>query len=344
MHVLVTGGLGYIGSHTVIELCSSGHTVTILDDCSNSSIDMLNALRTLTKQSIQYFQVDCTQSLDELCPCLEPIDAIIHFAAYKYVGESAREPHKYYYNNIVSLLNMLKFATAMKCKTFIFSSSATVYPSSVRPPFRENDAGPGNMRYNTMIAGNNPYGTSKIMCEQILHDIAAADPSWQILCLRYFNPVGNHSSGNIGDTVKGSQYNNLFPAILGAVQAGQPVQVFGGDYNTCDGTAVRDYIHVSDLAEAHVRGLNHMKTQNGIVCMNIGCGQGHSVLEIIKEFQQQGLPLKYNIASRRVGDADIVFADTQFMERALGWKPTRSLQTMVQDTLAFFNSQKNISG
>ena len=230
------------------------------------------------------------------------------------------------------------------CKNLIFSSSATVYPNTAVPPFVETDAGPGNVRYGTIRTGNNPYGTSKIMCEQILHDVAAADPSWHILCLRYFNPVGNHASGKIGDTIKGSLYNNLFPAICGALRSEKPLQIFGADYNTADGTAVRDYIHVCDLAEAHVRGASYLQVRPGISllgriqCMNVGCGHGHSVLEIVREFQNQGVPLKYEMCPRRIGDAENVYADIGLMKRELEWVPSRSLKSMVNDTLHFFNA------
>ena len=343
MTILVTGGLGYIGSHTVVTLCEKGHDVVIIDNCCNSDIQRIHTLRSITGCSLPFYEVDISDSsalhaiVDGSFPA---IDHIIHFAALKDVGESNERPFDYYQTNVGGLLNIVRFAEAIGCKNLIFSSSCTVYSDVCALPYREDGmAGAGNIRYNTIISGNHPYGTSKIMGEQILHDLCGNDPAWNVVILRYFNPVGAHRSGLIGDPFTAKRkHMNLFPAILRAKATGVPIKIFGDTYPTPDGTAMRDYIHVCDVASAHVEACDYQTESDGLSCFNIGLGKGVSVKEIIQEFEAQGFSVPTEIVERRKGDAAMAYADTSLATSKLGWGARFSLQDMVRDTLVYFTS------
>lgn len=345
MHFLVTGGLGYIGAHTVIQLYNSGHTATIIDDCRNSNEKTVEFLTHIVGKQIIFHKIDITNKT-ELFNCIKDleniVDFIIHFAALKNVGESTRIPLEYYQNNLTGLLNILDLAKAINCPNFIFSSSCTVYPHNAAKPLTEMvRAAPSSTSYDTIATCQNPYGTSKLICEQILHDISAADKFWNITILRYFNPVGNHSSGLIGDNFKdNSKSMNLFTAILNNKFNNKPVQVFGNTYPTNDGTAIRDYIHVIDLADAHILAAEWSINNKGLEVFNIGTGKGYSVLEILNKFISKGFSIQYNIVEARKGDIDEVYADITKTKNILKWESKYSLDRMVEDTISFFN--KNI--
>lgn len=272
-------------------------------------------------------------------------DWIIHFAAFKNVGESTRKPFDYYYNNLVGFLNILRYAKESGCRNFIFSSSATVYSHEATLPYREIDgAGALDDRYGTIRTAPHPYGNTKVICEQILHDMVAVPggkaASWNVVILRYFNPVGSHSSGLIGDSFKKGRANNLFPAILGAVAANEELAVFGSDYaGTVDGTPARDYIHVIDLAAAHVSVLSCEPTANGRPrCYNVGLGHAYTVKEVLDEFARQGLPVRFRMAERRRGDAEASFCDNAAILADIEWRPKYGLSDMVRDTIRFFRN------
>jgi UDP-glucose 4-epimerase len=341
MHFIITGGLGYIGSHTVIQLCNAGHTVSIIDDCRNSKEETIDTLCELTGQDIPFYNIDITNKTILLCSLLgandtKP-DVIIHFAALKSVGDSTEQPLEYYQNNIIGLLNMLELAKQLQCPNFIFSSSCTVYPHFAPKPLTEQiRAEASNTEYETIVTGFSPYGTSKLMCEQILHDIAKSDQFWNIVILRYFNPVGNHKSGQIGDSFKISKNLNLFTAIVNNKIINQPVKVFGGTYPTLDGTAVRDYIHVMDVAEAHRVAAEWSKNKKGLEVFNIGTGTGYSVLEVINKFNEKGFGIRYEMVAKRKGDIAEVYADCAKAKNILGWHPKYCLDDMVEDTINYF--------
>jgi UDP-glucose 4-epimerase len=343
---IVTGGLGYIGSHTVIELLSANYNVIILDNCCNSDQSVLSSLRILAgdkANNIKYRDVDITvENHIYMAIGKDMPDLIIHFAALKNVGESNDLPQQYYYNNILGLLNMLRYAKDVKCRNFIFSSSATVYPYSAPLPYKEDSgyAGASSNRYPEIINGPHPYGNTKIICEQILQDVVKGDVSfgWNITILRYFNPVGAHPSGLIGDPYKAGKANNLFPAILGAHIRNDALSVFGSDYNTRDGTAIRDYIHVVDLARAHV--IVDVESK-GIHTYNVGLGNGHTVLEVIHKFKEKGFDIKYKIAPRREGDVEASYCDNKKIVEAFGWKPVFNIDDMVDHTLKYFYKSNN---
>jgi UDP-glucose 4-epimerase len=343
---VVTGGLGYIGSHTVYELLSANYNVIILDNCCNSDKSVLSSLCKLAGDKadrIKHYPVDITvENQIYMTIGNQKPDLIIHFAALKNVGESNDLAQEYYYNNILSLLNILRYAKDVGCHNFIFSSSATVYPHSAPLPYTESSgfAGASSDRYPEIINGPHPYGNTKIICEQILQDIVKGDKTfgWNITVLRYFNPVGAHPSGLLGDPYKAGKANNLFPAILGAHIRDEPLSVFGSDYNTSDGTAIRDYIHVVDLARAHV--MVDIDTK-GIHTYNVGLGNGHTVLEVINKFQEKGFEIKYNLSPRREGDVEASYCDNKKLTGAFGWVPLFNLDDMVTHTLGYFNKFHN---
>jgi UDP-glucose 4-epimerase len=338
MNIIVTGGLGYIGSHTVIELINNNYNVIIIDNCCNSSINTLDLIHTITGVLPQYYNIDlCNKhAVLNIQNGLPNIDCIIHFAALKSVAQSVQDPLLYYNNNVCSLLNIIELAKGINCKNFIFSSSATLYPPTASVPLVETaPAGAGNNRYGDLLTGNNPYGTTKIIGEQILHDIADADPTWSIKCLRYFNPAGYHYSGLIGEDFKGNQsYINLFPTILYNKYFNKTFTVLGNDYNTSDGTPIRDYIHAMDVATAHMKSIE-LKTQ-GCISLNIGLGVGLSVLDILNEFNKQGFNIEYNIGPRRKGDAECIYADCKRFHILTNWTPKYNLQDMVRDTIKYY--------
>ena len=339
MRFIVTGGLGYIGAHTVIQLYQAGHTAVILDDCRNSSIETLHNLERIVQQPIPFLNIDITNKTALLDSKLPKADFIIHFAALKNVGDSTEFPFEYYENNLVGLLNMLALAKEINCPNFIFSSSCTVYPHNAPRPLTEQiKASASNQEYETVVTGSSPYGTTKLMCEQILHDISKADQFWNIKILRYFNPVGNHNSNLIGDSFsKTKKGMNLFTAILNKALYKEPVKIFGNTYNTKDGTCIRDYIHVLDVADAHILASKYLS--KGLEVFNIGTGMGYSVLEVLQKFNELGLKIDYEIVEARKGDVAEVWADCSKAKNILKWEPKYSLDNMVQDTISYYMYQ-----
>jgi len=344
MKIVVTGGLGYIGSHTCINLLNKDHDIIIIDNCVNSKKDTLNKLFKITGKKINYIDIDLRDrpSVLELAELklFNGVDGIIHFAALKKVGESNTMPFEYYQNNLFSLLNIIELCKKLNCYNFIYSSSATVYPESSTHPFLETQATANNHRYPYMVTGPSPYGTTKIVGEQILQDISAADEKWNIVLLRYFNPVGNHSSGLIGDDIfVKNPFFNLFTAIMNKKCQGLPLTIFGNDYSTPDGTCIRDYVHVLDVADAHVRTLEWGSSKKGLHCFNIGMGKGISVKEVVDKFNEKGFNLKYEYVSRRMGDIPSMCADTKHTEDIIGWTAKYDLNRMVEDTIRYYNAQ-----
>lgn len=323
--ILVTGGTGYIGTHTVLRLLENGEHVLILDNLSNSSTAPLPRIEALTGKTATFIQGDIRDRalLDKLFRN-HPITAVIHFAGLKAVGESSEKPLKYFANNIGGTLTLLEAMRDHRIKTLIFSSSATVYGDPGTPAYTEN------MPHGTP---SSPYGRSKLIIENILQDTQRADPEWNIALLRYFNPVGAHESGELGEDPQGIP-NNLVPYIAQvAVGRLQQLTVFGNDYNTPDGTCQRDYIHVMDLADGHVKTLQYIRGKNGIHIWNLGSGQPASVLDIIRTFETaSGKTIPYRIAPRRPGDLARYWAVADKAARELHWQSTRSLEDMMRDT------------
>ncbi|OGR24316.1 MAG: UDP-glucose 4-epimerase GalE [Desulfobacterales bacterium RIFOXYA12_FULL_46_15] len=324
MKILVTGGAGYIGSHTCVELLNDNHEVVVLDNLSNSSEESLNRIRRITGRPVVFYKTDLMdkKSIADIFAG-HKIDAVIHFAGLKAVGESVSIPLKYYHNNITGTLNLLKVMMDMGVKNIVFSSSATVYGAPASLPIKEDFP----------LSATNPYGRTKLMIEEILQDLYHSDQDWNIALLRYFNPVGAHMSGEIGEDPSGIP-NNLMPYISGvAVGALPEVNVFGNDYDTPDGTGVRDYIHVVDLAKGHIRTLPKLFTHPGLVMYNLGTGRGYSVLEMIKGFEAaSGKKIPYKITARRPGDVAACWADPSKALEELGWKAEKTLYDMCKDT------------
>lgn len=331
MSILVTGGAGYIGSHTVIELQNAGYDVVVIDNLSNSSKKSLERVEQITGKKVTFYQVDILDEagLQEVF-AKESIDSCIHFAGLKAVGESVEKPWEYYHNNVTGTLVLLKVMKEHNVKNIIFSSSATVYGKPAFIPITE-ECPKGEI--------TNPYGWTKSMLEQILSDVQHADNAWNVVLLRYFNPIGAHQSGLIGENPNGIP-NNLMPYITQvAVGKLKCLGVFGDDYDTPDGTGVRDYIHVVDLAIGHVKALNCIKENRGLCIYNLGTGKGYSVLEIVKNFEKaSGLTIPYEIKPRRAGDIAACYADCSKAERELGWKAQYGIQEMCEDS---FRWQKN---
>lgn len=325
MKILVSGGLGFIGSHTVVELCNEGHEVVIVDNLSNSQIRTLNLLEKMTGKTIPFYMMDCAD-LDKIEVIFKThqFDGIIHFAGYKAVGESVSKPLDYYYNNLVSTIQLSRLAVKYNVPKFIFSSSATVYGDQ-ESPFTEK-----------MPKGitTNPYGESKSMNERILMDASHAHKGFNVVLLRYFNPIGAHPSGLIGELPQGIP-NNLMPYITQTAKGiREKLYVFGNDYDTVDGTGVRDYIHVVDLAKGHVAALNYY--HDGVDTFNLGTGKGTSVLEIIHAFEKvNGIKLNYVITDRRPGDVATSFADASKAKKLLGWEAKLTVEDMVRDAWNF---------
>jgi UDP-glucose 4-epimerase len=324
MNILVTGGAGYIGSHTLIELIEAGHTPLVIDNFSNSSPEAVKRVEAITGQSIELHQADVcdSQKLDEVFGKLS-FDAVIHFAGLKAVGESVEQPLTYYENNLVSTLTLLKAMEKHGVKKLIFSSSATVYGTPEALPLTEE---------SRVGAGlTNPYGKTKYMIEEILKDYVSAHPEFEATILRYFNPVGAHESGTIGEDPEGIP-NNLLPYVSQvAVGKLEKVGVFGDDYDTPDGTGIRDYIHVTDLAKGHVAALEHL--ESGANVYNLGTGKGVSVLELIATFSQAcGKEIPYQVAPRRPGDIAACYADPAKAKQELGWEAEKSIQTACEDS------------
>jgi UDP-glucose 4-epimerase len=322
--VLLTGGAGYIGSHTWLTLLAAGYKVVGIDNFSNSSPLVLERLAQLSGQTPVFEQIDvCDAAAMEGLFQRHSIDAAVHFAAYKSVGESTQKPLAYYANNLGGLLTLSQTMARHGKQALVFSSSATVYGSPDRLPISEDSA----------LSTTNPYGATKLMGENILRDAALADPRWAIALLRYFNPVGAHESGLIGEDPRGTP-NNLMPYVTQvAVGKRTKLQVFGNDYDTPDGTGVRDYIHVLDLAEGHVAALRYLLDKRQSLTVNLGTGQGYSVLELVKAFERaSGRPVPYDIVARRPGDIAACYADPALARALLGWQATRGLDAMCADS------------
>ena len=321
---LITGGAGYIGSHTVISLLKAGYTPVIVDNFCNSQPWILKQIQDITGQNIKSYELDCTnfEDLDEVFK-EEQFGGIIHFAALKAVGESVTEPLKYYKNNIGSLVNIIDLMSKYKVPNLVFSSSCTVYGEADYLPVDEQ---------HPIKTAESPYASTKQMCEQIISDCLKSAKLKSAVVLRYFNPVGAHHSGLIGELPLGTP-NNLIPFITQtAAGIREELSVFGNNYNTKDGTCVRDYIHVVDLAEAHVKSLDYLGLNKPSVNLNIGTGKGSSVLETINTFERvNNLKLKYTIGNKRDGDIEKIFADTSLSEKTLGWKANRSLDDAMKD-------------
>ncbi len=324
MRVLVTGGAGFIGSHTVVALTEAGHETVIVDNLSNSRRSVLKRIGQVAGQELEFVEAD-VRDVDTMRKVLQQgFDACVHFAALKAVGESVEKPLLYYDNNVGGTFSLLEALADAGVKRFVFSSSATVYGEPTELPLRES---------MPIGRATNPYGWTKIMMEQILEDVHTSDPEWSISLLRYFNPVGAHPSGLIGEDPSGIP-NNLMPYVA-KVAAGElpKLRIYGGDYPTPDGTGVRDFIHVVDVAEGHVRALERHAGETGVFVYNLGTGNGHSVLEVVTAYEQQsGKPVPYEIVERRRGDVAANYADVDKARQELGWQTTRSLEDMCADS------------
>lgn len=335
MAILLPGGAGYIGSHTAIELLNEGKEIVIIDDFSNSTPQVLEAIKKITGKDFKFYEMDY-KNKEKLEKVFEEnnIEAVINFAGFKAVGESVQKPIEYYTNNISGALVLLDTMRKYNCKKFIFSSSATVYGEPERIPLTEDCKTGGT---------TNPYGTTKLFIEQILKDVYASDNEWDICILRYFNPVGAHESGLIGEEPQGIP-NNLMPYIV-RVASGKlkELSVFGDDYDTPDGTGVRDYIHVVDLAIGHLKALNKIEKEGkGLYIYNLGTGTGYSVLDMVKAFEKTtGQKVAYKIAPRRAGDIATCYADPQKAKEELGWEATKTLEDMCQDSWNYIEKQSH---
>ena len=323
MKILTTGGAGYIGSHTCVELLQAGHEVVVVDNLSNSKEESLRRVERITGRLLSFYLVDL---LDK--PALSEVfrkhnfDVVIHFAGLKAVGESIQIPLRYYHNNITGTLILCEVMQEFGVRKIVFSSSATVYGIPEKVPITEDFP----------LSPTNPYGRTKLVIEEILRDLYAADPDWQIALLRYFNPVGAHESGQIGEDPNGIP-NNLFPYIAQvAVGKLKELRVFGNDYPTPDGTGVRDYIHIVDLSRGHLKALEKLRNKPGLVTLNLGTGRGYSVLEAIAAFTKAcGKPIPYRIVARRPGDVASCYADPSLARRELDWEATKGLPEMCAD-------------
>lgn len=329
MKILVTGGAGYIGSHTCVELLNEGHEVTIVDNLCNSNMEAVNRIEEITGKEVAFYKVDIRdrekmgQIFNE-----NDVDAVIHFAGLKAVGESCEIPLEYYINNISGTLVMLDIMKEHGVKKIVFSSSATVYGCPETVPVKEDFP----------LSVTNPYGRTKLMLEEILQDVYKSDNEWNVILLRYFNPIGAHQSGRIGEDPNGIP-NNLLPYITKVAIGELPqLNVFGDDYPTEDGTCIRDYIHVVDLARGHVKAIENMKN-GGVEIYNLGTGKGYSVLEVIENFEEaSGKKVPYKIADRRQGDVAVIYGDPSKAKKELGWEAQYGIKEMCRDS---WNWQKN---
>lgn len=331
--ILVTGGAGYIGSHACVELLQAGYEVTVIDNLSNSHSASLERVQQITKRKLDFYEIDLLdQSRVEAVFAESSIDAVIHFAGLKAVGESVEQPLRYFHNNVTGTLNLCAVMSRHNVRNLVFSSSATVYGDAERNPITEDFP----------VSATNPYGRTKLMIEEILRDLHRSDSTWNIALLRYFNPVGAHASGLIGEDPNGIP-NNLMPFIAQvAVGKREALQVFGDDYPTPDGTGVRDYIHVVDLVRGHLKALEKLTTQPGIVTYNLGTGRGSSVLEMVKAFAQaSGREIPYRITERRPGDVAANWADPGLAARELGWQAKLDLNAMCADTWRWQSQNPN---
>lgn len=333
MKILVTGGAGFIGSHTNVELLNAGYDVVVIDNLVNSSKESIKRVEKLTGKKVTFYEADLLdeKTLDDIF-AKEKIDSVIHFAALKAVGESCEIPITYFNNNLTGTLNLIKTMDKYDVKSLVFSSSATVYGKPESVPIREDFP----------LSVSNPYGRTKLITEDMLRDIYKSDSSWNIALLRYFNPIGAHESGEIGENPHGIP-NNLLPYVA-KVAAGQLecVNVFGDDYDTPDGTGVRDYIHIQDLATGHIKALEKLSENPGLVTYNLGTGTGYSVLDIIHNFEKAcGKEIPYKITPRRPGDIDMCYADPSKAEKELGWKAVRGIDKMCEDAWRWQSKNPN---
>lgn len=330
MTILVTGGTGYIGSHTVVELLNRNYDVVVVDNLSNSKYEVVNRIKKITDKNLTFYQIDvCDKTLLKEVFNKHQIDSVIHFAGLKAVGESTVMPLKYYENNILSTLSLIEVMKEFNCKNLIFSSSATVYgPQEVMP-----------INENASLSATNPYGRTKLFIEYILKDLYIADKSWNIALLRYFNPVGAHESGLIGEDPNGIP-NNLCPYITQVAVGKLPyLRVFGNDYDTIDGTGVRDYIHVVDLAIGHICAIEKLNQNPGLVIYNLGAGKGYSVLEMVNAFEKAiGKTIQFKIVERRPGDVATCYADATKAYLEMNFKTSKTIDDMAKDA---WNFQKN---
>ncbi len=332
MKILVTGGNGYIGSHTCVELLNSGYEVIVLDNLSNSKIEVLDKIKTITGKEVKFYEGNMIdKNILEKIFTENDIDAVIDFAAYKSVGESVQKPIEYYTNNVATVLVLLDVMKKHNCKNIVFSSSATVYGNPKQIPITEECETGGT---------TNPYGTSKLFVEQILKDLYHSDNEWNIVILRYFNPIGAHESGLIGEEPNGIPAN-LLPYISKVANGKlECLSVFGNDYDTKDGTGVRDYIHVVDLAKGHIKAIEKISHDKGLFIYNLGTGVGYSVLDIINAFERTNhVKIKYKIAPRRPGDIATCYSDPTKALKELGFKTTKTIDDMCKD--AWNYEQKN---
>ena len=333
MSILVTGGAGYIGSHTVVELLNAGHEVVIVDDYSNSKPEVLNRIKEITGKSFKFYEVNILdkEALETVFK-ENDLEAVIHFAGYKAVGESVAEPLKYYHNNLTGTFVLCELMAQYNVKKIVFSSSATVYGMNNVSPLTED----------LPLSTTNPYGTTKMMIEQILQDVYASDNNWSIALLRYFNPIGAHESGRIGEDPNGIP-NNLMPYITQvAVGKREHLSVFGDDYDTPDGTGVRDYIHVVDLAKGHLKALNRVLETEEIEAYNLGTGVGYSVLDVVNNFEKAtGQKVPYEIVDRRPGDIGTCFSDATKAAKELDWKAEFTLEEMCRDSWKWQENNPN---
>lgn len=330
MAILITGGAGYIGSHACVEFLNAGYEIVVLDNFSNSKPEVLKRIKELTGKDFKFYEVDLLdkKGLERIFN-ENNIEAVIHFAGLKAVGESVLIPLKYYKNNITGTLNLLEVMQEKNVKKIVFSSSATVYGNPEKVPITED----------APLSATNPYGRTKLFIEYILKDLYVSDNEWSIALLRYFNPIGAHESGKIGEDPNGIP-NNLMPYITQvAVGKREKLNVFGNDYSTHDGTGVRDYIHVVDLVIGHIKALEKIMNETGVKVYNLGTGVGYSVLDVVKAFEEaNGIKIPYEIVDRRPGDVDQVYADPTKALKELGWKAERNIVDMCRDS---WNWQKN---
>lgn len=333
MSILVTGGAGYIGSHTCVELLNEGYDIIVVDNLMNSKEESLKRVQEITGKSLKFYKVDLVdeKALEDIF-ANNKIESVIHFAGLKAVGESVAKPLEYYFNNLVSTLNLCKLMRKYSVKNLVFSSSATVYGDPHTVPITEDFP----------LSATNPYGQTKLMIEDMLRDISKADPSFNIAILRYFNPVGAHISGKIGEDPNGIP-NNLVPYISQvAIGKRQELSIYGNDYSTPDGTGVRDYIHVVDLSKGHVKAVEKLNTNPGLVTVNLGTGKGYSVLDMVNAFAKaSGKEIKYKFVDRRPGDIAACYADPSNAKAILGWEAEKGIDEMCADSWRWQSTNPN---
>ena len=333
MSILVTGGAGFIGSHTVVELLEKGEEIVIIDNFCNSSPEALDKIKQITNKDFKFYEVDLLDEENlETVFKENNIESVIHFAGLKAVGESVEKPVEYYHNNITGTLVLLKLMKKYNCKKIVFSSSATVYGNPASLPIKEDFP----------LSTTNPYGSTKLMIEQMLKDVCVSDKDFAVAILRYFNPIGAHSSGLIGEVPNGIP-NNVMPYILKVANGEyEALTVFGNDYNTPDGTGVRDYIHVVDLSKGHLKALDKIRQENGVKIYNLGTGNGYSVLDLVTNFEKvNNVKVNYKIGARRPGDIAACYADAAKAKEELGWVAEKGIEDMCRDAWAFIQRNFN---